>query len=75
MAEVIAGTPKLCEIDVLSQIWVGLAGIPEENSISKLGKLFTESSWTSAIYSVPDTIFKACGNCPEGIWPVIEPCL
>lgn len=67
MAEVIAGTPKVCKLDMLSQIWTGLAGIPEETSISKLGKLFTDSSWTSAIYSVSDTVFKACGDSPEGV--------
>lgn len=67
MAEIIADTPKVCKLDMLSQIWMGLAGIPEESSIFKLGKLFTDSSWTSANYSVSDTVFKACGDCPEGI--------
>lgn len=67
MAEVIGGTPKVCKFDMLSQIWMALSGIPEENSVSRLGKLFTDSSWTSAIYSVSDIVFKACGNCPEGI--------
>lgn len=41
MAEVIASTPKVCKLDILSPIWMGLAGIPEENSVLILGKLFT----------------------------------
>ena len=75
MSEEIAGTPKVWKLDMRSQTWMGLTGIAEEISISKLGKRFTDSSWISAIYSVSETVFKAWGDCPEGIWPVIEPCL
>lgn len=56
MVEVISGTLKVCKSDILPQMWIGLVGIPE-NSISKLGKLFTDLGWTSAIYSVLDPVF------------------
>lgn len=67
MAKVIADTLKACKLDVLSQMPMGLAGVPEENSISKLGKLFTDSSRTSAIHSVSEATFKSCENCTEGV--------
>lgn len=44
VAKVIADTLKVCKLDMLSQMPMGLAGVSEENSISKLGKLFTDSS-------------------------------
>lgn len=39
VAKVIADTLKACKLDTLSQMRMGLAGVPEESSIFKLGKL------------------------------------
>lgn len=56
MVEVVSGMLKVCKSDILPQMWIGLAGI-SENSISKLGKLFTDLSWSSTIYFVLDPVF------------------